>query len=184
MCGCECLFAWTVCVWILTCSSFANDLSHDSLCSCASTSTVLRLYTLPSTHTLTLTHSCLTCYKPWISWAALKIKFLSQIIFLVIKKYTCSQRERNVQMPWQPDDSSLPPPLFLSSPAILSSVLCFYPTLFFCSFLLIYFVDSSTIGWWSYKPSTTFAMYMTFYLTKFLYFLFVPCSHLLFFLNW
>jgi len=56
---------------------------------------VFHLYCMRGTHTHTHTHSlsCLTCSNPWISRAALKIKFLSQIIFPVIRKYTCSQRE-------------------------------------------------------------------------------------------
>lgn len=45
------------------------------------------------THSLIHSHSCLTYSNPWISRAALKIKFLPQIIFLVIRKYTCSPRE-------------------------------------------------------------------------------------------
>lgn len=43
--------------------------------------------------TLAFTHYSLACCRPWIYGAALKIKFLLRIIFLVIRKYTCSPRE-------------------------------------------------------------------------------------------
>lgn len=69
--------------------------------------------------------------KPWIYRAALKIKFLLQIIFLVIRKYTCSQREEcsDAMATW----------LLLTSPSyvslvlscfVLSSLLSFYWTFY------------------------------------------------------
>lgn len=76
------LFLCKRCVW----------LTHkESLLLCLHLDCMRDIYTLSHPHTLPLTHSSLTCSNPWICRAALKIKFLLQIIFLVIRKYTCSQ---------------------------------------------------------------------------------------------
>ncbi len=140
-----------------------------SLCSCNSTLTVWGTYTLSHPHTLT--HSCLTCSNPWIYRAALKIKFLLQIIFLVIRKYTCSQREEcsDAMATWR----------LLTSPSSVSLVLGYFvcsvsAELYFSVPLLFHFVILQ-----SDELVTTFFHVIGLYLTflSLLIFLFLLCFH-------
>lgn len=124
----------------------------------------LQLYCMKLVHTHThtqsaveesSTHAFLSHSKPWIYRAALKIKFLLQIIFLVIRKYTCSQAEECSDAaakltiphcpPRPPPVPPRPPPLFSSFilPLFCPGFLLFLLLLLFLLNLVVLFLQSS-----------------------------------------
>ena len=113
-CSFNLLLCGTVRVWTLTCSSF-----------CSHTMTVWRIYTHSHAHSSPASN-------PWIYRVAFKIKFLLVIIFLVIRKYTCSQRGMHRR------HGGLAVAHFPSSVSSCSLLHClcsfFSSSLFFCSF--------------------------------------------------
>lgn len=80
----QCSWVW-VFVHFIICDWNSPGLDPHMLFLCSSTLTLWGLYALSHPHT--------RVSNPWIYKAALKIKFLLLIIFLVIRKYTCSQKE-------------------------------------------------------------------------------------------
>lgn len=89
---CECVCVWMI-VNLIRCDLKSPHVLFQMLSLVMLRSLVPLLLLEGYTHSLIHSHSCLTYSNPWISRAALKIKFLPQIIFLVIRKYTCSPRE-------------------------------------------------------------------------------------------
>lgn len=129
----QCSWVW-VFVHFIICDWNSPGLDPHMLFLCSSTLTLWGLYTLSHPHT--------RVSNPWIYKAALKIKFLLLIIFLVIRKYTCSQKE----------ECSDAGRLLTSTSSVSLMLSCFAVcALFFpLNFIFLvlwpmYFVDTSTI---------------------------------------